>query len=335
MSEEKTVYFLGAGASNAFDFKLPTMRSFFQKRDPILKRFPKLHQFIQRAFPGIPIQKINLEDVISYLDLSVGRFGSFGERPGGSLLDARAEFDQCVRTKLDYERSAKGIWCSNLKKIFRGLRKTDTVVTLSYDLVAENTLNTISKEKEGRENHPLYDEMVNLLIESTIYDVAIIRRNSQSGLYLKLHGSIDWYRCPHRTCRNHVAITIPEKSQRDRRHLCTFCGARLEIAILPPTMSKVFERYPRLGVMWTLARPELSASTAVVFIGVSFAPSDYYLRWLIKSSLLEAKNKNKSIVVVDKCKQAVKRIKEIIGRQPESYYSSLKRYISSLGEGGS
>jgi hypothetical protein len=32
MPEEKTVYFLGAGASNASDFKLPTMDEFFSDR---------------------------------------------------------------------------------------------------------------------------------------------------------------------------------------------------------------------------------------------------------------------------------------------------------------
>lgn len=328
MSDEKTVYFLGAGASNASDFKLPTMDGFFRKDDLARKEFSELREFIQSHFPGTTTEKVNLENVITYIDLSLDRFGSFGKRAGGHLYDAKEQFNQYVRMRLDYERWSDKSSCETFKKIFRSIKKNDTVITLNYDLVTENTLNTISKEKEGKE-HPLYEEMIYLLIESTIYDVAILRRNWESGLYIKLHGSIDWYSCPHQDCRNHSPMEIPKKSKRDSRHFCTSCGSPLEVVIIPPAMNKVLGKYPRLGVMWTLARQEIIESTSVVFIGVSFRPSDYYLGWLIKSSFLGTNTKDKSVVVVDKCESVARRIEELVGVKPV-YYNNLDLYISSL-----
>lgn len=89
MSEEKTVYFLGAGASNASDFKLPTMDGFFRKDDLALKNFSELRQFIESVFRGIHSEKLNLEDVITYLELGTDKFGSFGKHPDSYLDDAR------------------------------------------------------------------------------------------------------------------------------------------------------------------------------------------------------------------------------------------------------
>lgn len=323
---EKTVYFLGAGASNDSDFSLPTMQGFFRENEPNLEKFPHLHHFVKKAFPKIHTEELNLEDVITYLDLSVDRFGSFGIPPVGYLYDARTEFEQYIKKKLDYEDSSDKIWCSKLKRVFQKLNRTDTVITLNYDLIIENTLNSLSKEQEGRDNHPLYDIMVNLLIESTIYDVSILRGNWDDGLYLKLHGSIDWYCCPHRDCRNHPLVEIPEKTKRNSPHFCSVCGSSLKLAIVPPVMNKVFQEYPKLGVMWTLARHEVMACTCIVFIGVSFAPSDYYLRWLIKSSFVNPKSSKKSVVVIDECPSVKEKIKEMVGIEP-IYYFSIEEYI--------
>ncbi|MHA1228210.1 MAG: hypothetical protein ACTSPV_15810 [Candidatus Hodarchaeales archaeon] len=330
MSEEKTVYFLGAGASNASIFQLPTMNGFFREDDLAQKEFSELRKFIQTHFPGTTTEKVNLENVITYIDLSLDRFGSFGKPASGYLHDCKVQFNQYIITRLDYEQLYHEICCSRFKKILQGLKKNDTIVTLNYDLVIENTLNCISKEKEkdGKAEHPLYNAMINLLIQCTIYDFAILRQDWESGFYLKLHGSIDWYYCPYRNCRNHTTITILEKSKRNSPHFCSSCGSLLETVIVPPTMNKVFDKYPKLGVMWSLARLELTSSTSVVFIGVSFAPSDYYLSWLIKSSFLETNNREKSVVVIDKCKSASRRIEELVGVKPD-YYDSLDSYISS------
>lgn len=331
MSEEKTVYFLGAGASNASDFGLPTMDRFFRKEDPVLKDFSDLRKFIENTFPRISIEKLNLEDIITYLELSIDRFGRFGKCPDGYLYNAREQFAQYVRRRLIYEPVEGKDWCSKFKRIFQDLKEKDTIITLNYDLVAENTLNAISRERSSKQNHPLYDRMINLLSPPIICDIAIERRNSDSGLYLKLHGSIDWDYCLNQDCPYHWIMRILSISRVDSLHLCNSCGYNLDMVIVPPTMNKAFKKYPKLGVIWSLARQELTASSSTVFIGVSFRPSDYYLSWLIKSSFLGVESENKSVVVVDKCKSVACRIKELIGVKP-LYYDNIDSYISSKKE---
>lgn len=332
MSEEKTVYFLGAGASNASEFRLPVMKEFFKDTELVREKFPQLYRFMERNFPGTPIERVSLEDVITYLDLGLDRFGRLGKQPKGYLYDARVQFNRYVRTRLDYECWTDKYSCGRFEKVFLALGKTDTIVTLNYDLVTENTLNSIQTKKEKHKaDHPLYERMYNLIVESPIYDIAVERRYLDSGLYLKLHGSIDWYHCPYQNCRNYSLITVLSKSERVRDVPCMSCGSSLHPIVVPPTMNQAFGDYPGIGAMWTLARRHLGSATRVVFIGVSFAESDYYLRWLIKTSFLEADG-NRSVVVVDRYKTPCKRIEGIIGRQPDAYYRSLRSYIACQGQ---
>ena len=76
---------------------------------------------------------------------------------------------------------------------------------------------------------------------------------------------------------------------------CRRCGALHERAIVPPTMKAVFSSHPRLGYLWALAFDALAAARRVIVIGVSFAPSDYLLRWLLRATL----NAAQDFIVVD------------------------------------
>ncbi|TKJ44695.1 hypothetical protein CEE35_07050 [Candidatus Aerophobetes bacterium Ae_b3b] len=342
---EKKVYFLGAGASNASDFTLPLMKGFFQETNLFSEEYRELCEFIVRNFPQTLRKKINIEDtnlediksedvnlidmnlehVITYLELSIDRFGSFGKRPDGPLFDARKQFSQLVKKRLDYPPKDDRLWCKKFKRILRDLNehREDTVITLNYDLVVENTL----KEIWANGEHPLYETMCHILTEAPVFSLGRLRKDWWNGLYLKLHGSIEWYQCPYDDCPNRPTLEIPDRWRADKPKMCGICGATLEPAIVPPTMSKAFDRWPRLGLVWRLAREELTAATTVVFIGVSFASSDYYLRWLLKSSFLNPNSSKKSVVVVDKCPSVKCKIREMVGIDP-TYYPNIDTYIS-------
>lgn len=79
--------------------------------------------------------------------------------------------------------------------------------------------------------------------------------------------------------------------------------------------------------MWTLAHCHMVTATHIVFFGVSFAPSDYLLRWLIKSALMGSDGRNKSIKVIDKCPSVKRKIKEMVDIEP-TYYPDICTYIS-------
>ena len=170
LSGAKTVYFLGAGASNASRFELPTMDRFFSKEDLPLDDFPELHRFMKSHFRHTCAEAPGLEDVITYLELALDRFGSFG-------------------------------------------------------------------------------------------------------------------------------------------------------------------KYPRLGAIWSIVQRELASSTCIVFIGVGFRLSDYYLSWLIKSSCVGKEHAERLVVLVDKDEELPDRVEELVGKRPV-YCGSLKSYISALSKMG-
>ena len=69
-----TVYFLGAGASKGSDFELPLMKGFFREEDFHLKEYSHLKEFIDKRFPKIPINDLNMEEVITHLELILEGF---------------------------------------------------------------------------------------------------------------------------------------------------------------------------------------------------------------------------------------------------------------------
>jgi len=265
------------------------MEGFFREEDLAKNEFSDLRKFVKRYFPNIPTKYVNLEEVITYLNLSLEGKGCFGKEPDGYLCDSRKQLNRYVQIRLDYEQWDDRLSCERLEEIFRSVMEADVIITLNYDLVAENTLNSIQREKEQRKaEHPSYGNMINLIVDSVIPGIAVERQFLDFGLYLKLHGSIDWYHCSNSRCRNYELIRLVSKSERSSDIYCNSCGFYLQPLIVPPAINKAFENYPRIGVMWTLAHHHLATATRIVFFGVSFAPSDYYLRWLIKSAFLES-----------------------------------------------
>src|SRR3989339_434140 len=113
----KTVYFLGAGASKAL-FGLPTMENFFDKFS--VEDYPALSDFLRNYFFStdrigqlgainasaggfeeiVRDSNLNLEEVITALDLSLDRFGSFGNLPKGYIIDAKKEFNDYILKRL-------------------------------------------------------------------------------------------------------------------------------------------------------------------------------------------------------------------------------------------
>jgi hypothetical protein len=100
---KKTVYFLGAGASAGSDFKLPTMEGFFREEDFQDVNYPKLKEFIETLYPNTPFKNINLEDVITHLELSLEGFGGAWEPFKILEIEARQEISKYLLERLSLE----------------------------------------------------------------------------------------------------------------------------------------------------------------------------------------------------------------------------------------
>lgn len=328
------------------------MKGFLQKEDLFSEEYRQLCEFVVKNFPPVLKKKINieetnlegidskdvnledisLEDVITYLELGIDKFGSFGKPLDSALLDARKQFIRLVQRQLRYPIEDGKDWCTSFKSIFEKLTEKDTIITLNYDLIVENTLNRIHAESDqgSKTEHQLCKKMRSFLCPQIYVSgeipIYVKEKGWDSGWYLKLHGSINWVHCTNSNCLNHHIVNIVNSDPDREPLICQSCGSRIEWLIVPPTMNKVFTRYPKLGMTWSTAWQELTAAAKVIFMGVSFAPSDYLLRWLIKSSFLESDSNKKLIGVVDKCRSVKKKIKKMIDIEP-IYYPDIDTYI--------
>lgn len=358
----KRVYFLGAGASKASEFKLPTMSEFFLEEDfpPNDKdknenrKYPKLQEFIGRYFPKTPISGLNLEDVITRLELSVDKFGAFGEHPEPYLYVARREFSSYVIKRLELkpkkdEEGQDRYWCRYHKDLFVQLTDQDSIITLNYDLIIDHTLLEISKKYDDalKENYFL-TRMYGLLSR---HHLSFVERPSlphdfiDLGHYLKLHGSIGWLYCANPTCGNHQ-LFFPNWIDSKEIHNfhgdpCILCGSPLVSVIIPPTMNKTFNEYPKLGLLWSLAYRKIKDADELVLIGMSLPESDYYLKWLINSAISSREIRPLKVVAVNKIvdkegkedKKKVNcyknKIKNLTGVLPE-YWNDFCEYVKCV-----
>jgi hypothetical protein len=100
---------------------------------------------------------------------------------------------------------------------------------------------------------------------------------------LHLHGSIDFLVCGNVDCPHSWRILGPRKSSGTGARICGICGADLEIAIVPPSMTKSFQRYPLLSVLARIAKERLVTAKRIVIWGFSCPSTDHHVAWLLRS----------------------------------------------------
>lgn len=289
----KIVYFLGSGASKAA-FGLPCMKGFFRPDDLTGPDYPNLATFINKRFPGTAPICLNIEDVITCLELNLDRVGSFGRIHGGHVLDARREFDRLVVNHLSISgNKSSDLHESLMGRDIAGFDCKDTVITVNYDLAVDRMLFACSPEEDPR-HYSLLERTYYLLAKPSVAGgpwPSVSPGEMKMGLYLKLHGSLDWFYCPNQDCPHHREFFAtwmgPKLRQFTAGDLCNMCGASLVNVLVPPTMMKSFAQFPKLGLLWSLAHRELNLASRIVIFGLSFAPSDYYLRWLFRSAITD------------------------------------------------
>lgn len=337
---QKTVYFLGAGASKASDFKLPIMGEFFKGANFTGEEYQNLNRFIDDKFPGLPIENLNLEEVVTTIELSLDTFGALGGHPEPYIYEARRELDRYIAETLNIDITK---WCKLHEKIITtelaGVKSTDSIITLNYDLVVDGTLYAKSPRRNGDKYLEsecllvrMYDLLGVTLYTDTGESLTSPREAANLGFYLKLHGSIDWFYCPNPKCGYHQRF-FPNRIGSDSWHnkpgdLCNLCGSPVASVIVPPTMYKTFEKFPKLCLLWSLAYRELNTADRIVVFGISFAPSDYYLRWLFKKAITDRDKENKpTLINIDNNPKICDKIKEITGIGPE-YFPTLDEYLA-------
>lgn len=291
----KTVYLLGAGASAASDFSLPVMKGFLKDEEPTLANAT---EFLKILYPTLNISELNVEDVLTHLDLAVDGFGSrWGNYAySGPDLERRAQTD--IHGYI-HERLAvpDDKVCKQHLAIVKSMSPKDSIVSLNYDLVCDNAIWSVAENKaKDSASKGLLERSHDILSEMPSWGGIwpTLRPGTEGlGYYLKLHGSLNWIYCSSPICPNHNRFFPISNSNRAKgrslRGPCAMCGNPLETVIIPPVIGKSIRQFPKMGFIWNLAYRELIEADRIIVIGCSLPPSDYVLRWLLRTSQVNRK----------------------------------------------
>lgn len=286
-----TALIIGAGLSAASEFGLPTMGGFF---GPELATRPELDSFLKWFYPNQLPQEYNLEEVMSFLHLSSARLPLWRNRLQSPSSDTNLALYESLltytKTRLAIPKDAV---CLLHRRLFESLTQQDSIVSFNYDLVADNALLAIEPREHDRPGQDTrMGKISGLLGRLNLWGdppPSLMPREQTWGFYLKLHGSLDWLHCETPACANNINIFARGVSEladgQDEGMPCRYCGAALKTFIVPPVATKRLEDRGRMAFLWNIALRQLSSASRVAVIGISFAPSDFELRWLVRQAI--------------------------------------------------
>ena len=135
---------------------------------------------------------------------------------------------------------------------------------INYGLLGDYNLNFDSVE-----NFPGYNRLLKGNRKPEDFDL------------LKLHGSLNWARCP--SCNN-ITLSFRSNYKLILKHTCPRCKVRLVPILVPPTLKKNIDLYG-IGSVWNRAEEMLSKADNLTIIGYSFPDADIEAKWLFKRAL--------------------------------------------------
>ena len=271
----KTVYILGAGASKAV-WGFPTMSNFLAESVGLIgagqgngERYARLWEYLCQRFGGL--DGANLEEVLADLDETLHGLGSTlhpGEAhaAAATALSARAELLQLIAERLlsqvkEHEKA------DAYDRVLGRFERGDALITLNYDVGIETFVELL--KSQNATDKPLvrgHDHTTQLLRGAFLqYEVENpVDWLLNLDLLLKLHGSIDYFRCRNRACSSSRRVSKFSQYQDCSERLCHECGSTLERYIIPPTLRKTFEDCPAMSLLWRVAREALMRAERLV-----------------------------------------------------------------------
>ena len=305
MSHSKVILVLGAGATVGAGFKVrhndgplepPLDRNFFESKavEPIFirDRFPVLYHY-QRG------EEKELETLWSKVDLyhKLCRSGIVSEEHTflnlAKEIIARAQDDHAYRRKMEQESRN---WCVPslggwellhlVSEVFKGLHHTT---------IEESPLHKIISRLQGEKLLDAivtfnYDTSVEQLLPDCFYYPLLLNQDAKGKLPLiKLHGSLNWQADSRSLPRISVMEPITKMAEMDHD------GDRWrQPEVIGPTFFKQeinldFEipddfRAPYYKSLWRIAWDRLKVAEYLVFVGFSFAETDFHARVLFRSA---------------------------------------------------
>ncbi|MDP1854123.1 MAG: hypothetical protein Q8L26_08005 [Candidatus Omnitrophota bacterium] len=300
--ESKRIYILGAGSSIAHskgDF--PSIKQFFIKAREegadIKQDFGQIVAYIKKITGrNIATGKaiLDIESLFTNLEIDIEK------RTTPTLLEIRQQLLMIIKKVLYLKERKMPRLNGDYNNFSRLLNVSDTIITFNWDLLLDNvmgresTLGAGVSEAEnvsscrpqliGQYNEFIYN--ISAYSERTIGclspNLPYNKWNLKKGVYLKLHGSIDWFYCLNEKCRA-VNKVFPLLQPLDK-YFCSECHESLETLLIPPVLNKDYRRSPFIRKIWNIAGKELSSASEVIIWGYGLPPTDFYATWLLRQA---------------------------------------------------
>lgn len=312
-----TAFIFGAGATKACGGPLTNEilpRAFalqeFINREDFLN---KLEEFLRENFhlpeswsartresyPPLPL-------LIGLIDIAISRRHNLGYKwDADKLREVRQALDYAIFAVVEHELSSlkrsNNHYYQLIDHLITSTQKPPTIVSLNYDIIADNTLMALS-DQHGSMGFPDYG-----------CDIAteIYQKQNKFGKLYKLHGSLNWLYCPacqrldlgttesgRQTIKMLNVLYIEEETKYQqspgdgdlyRRYTChgspcRDCGTFVTPVMISPTHLKDY-RNPHINRVWYLAEMALRKTSRVIIAGYSMPWDDVDVIYLFKRSL--------------------------------------------------
>jgi len=175
------------------------------------------------------------------------------------------------------------------RQLVKSLTPQDSIISFNYDLLVDAEL--LGGHNQDSQLH--YERFSNKLLgQSLIGEATKYSPGLDQGLYLKLHGSLNWFLCNNTACRNSNKIKIlqmPDEilgaTKRRARPQCDVCERALSSYLVTPLLNKPIMRDHVSRIVWSNALSLLLNASKIVIIGYSFPATDFYSEWLFRTAL--------------------------------------------------
>ena len=169
------------------------------------------------------------------------------------------------------------------------LTPADSLITFNWDILLDNALGRellVTSEgppsygKSARQYEAFFRRFSGVSagsIENLSPPGPVSVGSAFEGIFLKLHGSIDWLACANPLCENRQLV-FPLRAVEAR---CGVCLEQLHAVLVPPVVVKRVREWAVLRRLWTRAAAEVGAADELVIWGYSLPAIDFQSRWLL------------------------------------------------------
>ncbi|GAF74258.1 unnamed protein product [marine sediment metagenome] len=164
----------------------------------------------------------------------------------------------------------------------------DSVLTFNWDVLLDDALGRLYhlKQYPFEKTKNTHRKLTNLhhyqyFVHSAFHDFQEhhYSPNTLTGVYIKLHGSVDWKICKNPMCPvkdRPIPTLYPLKNNK-----CFQCFEICKTLVIPPTLKKSINEVPFIRNQWNIAVEEIRQVSRLIIWGYKLPSTDFYSEWLL------------------------------------------------------